>query len=117
MAFETFLSDLFLAYINKKSINYQNTQESKIKKLIKEEFGDWYSNRISLNLRNAVPRTSIEDALHIAIATIQGVDFLLTWNFKHINNANMRDKIHEIITQLGYRCPVLCSPEELINEE
>lgn len=67
--------------------------------------------------RHAVPRTSIEDALHIAIATIQGVDFLLTWNFKHINNANTRDKIHEIIMQLGYKCPVLCSPEELINEE
>lgn len=71
----------------------------------------------TLILKNAVPETSIEDALHIALATIQGTDFLLTWNFKHINNANTRDKIHEMITQLGYKCPVLCSPEELINEE
>jgi hypothetical protein len=49
VAFEAFLSDLFLAYINKKSISYQHTQEAKIKKLIKEEFGDWYSNRISMS--------------------------------------------------------------------
>ena len=67
--------------------------------------------------QHAIPKTSLEDALHIAIATIQGIDFLLTWNFKHINNANTRDKIHEIITDLGYKSPVLCSPEELINEE
>ena len=44
----------------------------------------------------AVPKGSEEDALHIGIATAQGADFLLTWNFKHINNANMRDKMEQL---------------------
>jgi hypothetical protein len=65
---------------------------------------------------NAIPASSAEDALHISIAAVQGIDFLLTWNFKHINNANMRDKITQVINRLNFHSPVLCSPEELINE-
>ena len=49
VAFETFISDIFMAYINKSSMSYQNFQEAKIKKLVKEEYGDWYSNRISMS--------------------------------------------------------------------
>jgi hypothetical protein len=70
----------------------------------------------SLIVENAIPASSMEDALHISIAAVQGVDFLLTWNFKHINNANTRDKITQVINRSNFRSPVLCSPEELINE-
>lgn len=65
---------------------------------------------------NAVPESCPEDAMHISIAAAHGIDFLLTWNFKHINNANTRDKIAEIITKAQLKSPVLCSPEELVNE-
>ncbi len=65
----------------------------------------------------AIPPSSTEDALHISIAAVQRIDFLLTWNFKHINNATTRENISEIIRENGYTCPVLCSPEELLNEE
>ncbi|MCF6300081.1 MAG: hypothetical protein L3J52_03025 [Proteobacteria bacterium] len=65
---------------------------------------------------NAVPQNSVEDALHISIASVQKMDFLLTWNFKHINNANTRNKIIDVVKHNGFQCPVLCSPEELINE-
>ena len=61
----------------------------------------------------AVPENSVEDALHIGIAVANGIEFLLTWNFKHINNAEKKNKIIEVIESQGYRCPVLCSPEEL----
>ena len=40
--------------------------------------------------QGAVPVGSEEDALHIGIAAAQGADYLLTWNFKHINNAEMK---------------------------
>ena len=40
-----------------------------------------------------VPKTSVEDSLHIALATVHGMDFLLTWNFRHINNAEMKARI------------------------
>ena len=65
----------------------------------------------------AVPANSIRDALHIAIATLQGSDFLLTWNFKHINNAETRGIIAKVIADYGWACPVLCSPEELVGKK
>ncbi len=70
----------------------------------------------ALIVENAISASSAEDALHISIAAVQGIDFLLTWNFKHINNANMRDKITQVVNHLNFRSPMLCSPEELINE-
>lgn len=63
--------------------------------------------------KGAVSIGSEEDALHIGIAAAQGVDFLLTWNFKHINNAETRTAITRLVESCGYACPQLCSPEEL----
>jgi len=64
-----------------------------------------------------VPKTSVEDALHIALATVHGMDFLLTWNFRHINNAQTKARIRTAVETAGYECPVMCSPEELGGEE
>ncbi len=61
----------------------------------------------------AVPKNSLEDALHISTVAVQGVEYLLTWNFKHINNASTRSKITHVIENFGYISPILCSPEEL----
>lgn len=63
--------------------------------------------------RGSVPVGSEEDALHIGIAASQGAEYLLTWNFRHINNAETKDAIVSIIRENGYECPRLCSPEEL----
>ena len=60
-----------------------------------------------------IPSTRAEDALHISLATVHGMDFLLTWNFRHINNAEMKARIRTVIEAAGYECPVICSPEEL----
>jgi hypothetical protein len=65
----------------------------------------------------AVPVTAAEDALHIAIAAVHGVDFLLTWNFKHIANATMRYSIEHECREAGYEPPIICTPEELIDDE
>nr|VFJ51349.1 MAG: hypothetical protein BECKFW1821A_GA0114235_10318 [Candidatus Kentron sp. FW]VFJ59636.1 MAG: hypothetical protein BECKFW1821B_GA0114236_10499 [Candidatus Kentron sp. FW] len=63
--------------------------------------------------RGVVPRSSEEDALHIGIAAAAGMDYLLTWNFKHINNAETKGAIARVVEHNGFACPVLCSPEEL----
>ncbi len=60
-----------------------------------------------------IPKKSAEDALHIALAAVNGMEFLLTWNFRHINNAMMKKQIARVVENHGYECPVLCSPEEL----
>jgi len=66
-----------------------------------------------LQRNGAVPKGSEEDALHIGIAAAQGADYLLTWNFKHINNAETKRAIVELVESCDYVCPQLCSPEEL----
>jgi predicted nucleic acid-binding protein len=64
-----------------------------------------------------IPGEFPEDALHIALASVEKIDFIATWNFKHINNPFTKNKIKEIIEEAGYICPVLASPEELLGEE
>jgi len=63
--------------------------------------------------QGAIPEGSEEDALHIAIAAAQGADYLLTWNFAHISNAEMKSKITKAVESFGFACPEICSPEEL----
>jgi len=67
--------------------------------------------------KHGIPSEFPEDALHIAIASVEKVDFLATWNFKHINNPFTKNKIKDIIEKAGYICPILASPEELLGEE
>jgi hypothetical protein len=57
------------------------------------------------------------DAAHIAITTVYGCDYLLTWNCRHIANAELHRAIRRIIEQSGYEVPSLCTPEELMGEE
>ncbi|MCR4318105.1 MAG: type II toxin-antitoxin system VapC family toxin [Planctomycetes bacterium] len=64
-----------------------------------------------------VPKESVEDAFHISFAAVHNMDYLLTWNCKHIANATKRQAIVNICEKTGFRCPVICTPEELIDEE
>ena len=70
----------------------------------------------SLIKAGSIPESYSEDALHIALATVSGMDFLLTWNFHHFNNAMMKRAIVKIVEENGYECPVICSPDELEGE-
>jgi len=63
--------------------------------------------------RKAVPREYPDDALHIAIAAANGMDYLVSWNFKHITNANTIPLIEQICSENGYQCPCICTPQML----
>lgn len=60
-----------------------------------------------------LPEKASSDAVHIAVSTVHNVDFLLTWNCKHIANATILADLRKIITGAGYGMPVICTPEEL----
>ena len=62
-----------------------------------------------------LPSKAKIDALHIATATIGGMDYLLTWNCKHIANPALRMKIEFVIRAEGYEPPVICTPQELLE--
>ncbi len=63
-----------------------------------------------------VPKKAVTDALHIAVATVHEMDVLLTWNCKHLANAEMLGKIGRIIRSHGCEPPVICTPDELMGE-
>ena len=65
----------------------------------------------------AIPASEPRDAFHIAIAAVNGVDYLLTWNFKHIANASLRGRIERICRETGYEPPIICTPDELMGTE
>ena len=67
----------------------------------------------SLIKRHALPAKAAADALHIAVATVHGMDYLLTWNCKHIANLTMRAAIERTCRAAGYEPAAIGTPEEL----
>ena len=65
---------------------------------------------------HCLPSKAVEDAMHIAIASIHNMKYLLTWNCKHIANARMRPLIEKVLYDNDYRVPIICTPEELLGE-
>lgn len=68
-----------------------------------------------LTREGAVPDNCPEDAMHIALAALNGIDVIVTWNFTHINNPFNRRHIRQIIEREGYVCPEICSPSDLLE--
>jgi len=63
-----------------------------------------------------LPQQARVDAFHVAVATVHGMDYLLSWNCKHIANATLRSRIEAICRAAGYEPPVICMPLELVEE-
>ena len=64
---------------------------------------------------HAVPASEPRDAAHIAIAAINGIEFLASWNFKHILNPSTTRMIESICRDCGFEPPSLCTPEQLLE--
>jgi PIN domain len=63
--------------------------------------------------RGPLPSHAVADTVHWAVAAAYGCEFVLTWNFKHLNNAAIKRSAERIFREYGYESPTLCSPEEL----
>jgi hypothetical protein len=63
----------------------------------------------------ALPAKTGNDALHIAIAAIHRVPYLLTWNCRHMANATMRAQIESVCASKGFKAPIICTPEEMME--
>jgi predicted nucleic acid-binding protein len=66
--------------------------------------------------KSNLPPKAADDALHIAAATVYGLDYLLTWNCRHIANAQIQKKLVKISLDAGYELPTICTPYELMGE-
>jgi hypothetical protein len=62
-----------------------------------------------------IPRKAAIDALHVAVATVHGMDYLISWNCTHIVNANILPSVYEVCRASGYEPPLICTPQELME--
>jgi predicted nucleic acid-binding protein len=62
-----------------------------------------------------LPEKAATDALHISAAAVNGIEYLLTWNCKHIANPSLRPGIERVCRERGYEPPVICTPQELME--
>ena len=67
--------------------------------------------------QHALPREAMDDAMHLAVAAVHGIDYLLTWNCRHLDNAEMKPLMRSVCAIAGYRCPEICTPQELMGEQ
>lgn len=64
----------------------------------------------------AVPAKAAQDAMHLSVAVTNGVNYLVTWNCRHLANAALRAKIEEACRATGYDPVIICTPEELLED-
>ena len=65
--------------------------------------------------REIIPAIASPDAAHIALAAVHGMDYLLTWNCKHIANPRNRSRLEAACGEAGFRCPNICTPYVLLG--
>jgi len=64
-----------------------------------------------------IPAEYPEDALHIAVASVAGMDFVVTWNFAHLNNPFTKMMIRQSVENAGHECPEIVSPDAFLGDE
>jgi hypothetical protein len=64
----------------------------------------------------SLPAKALNDALHASPCAVNGVDFLVTWNLRHLANAPIRRAIEQTIRKSGYIPPAICTPDELLGD-
>ncbi len=63
----------------------------------------------------ALPQKALGDSIHIALSAVHGIDYLLTWNYRHIDNAETKPIIREVCLANIYDYPEICTPQELMG--
>jgi len=69
----------------------------------------------ALIAQKALPPNAANDAMHIAVGAVYRMQFLLTWNFSHINNPVTEEQVRAVCRHEDFHCPVICSPDQLLS--
>ncbi|MCY3680651.1 MAG: type II toxin-antitoxin system VapC family toxin [Gemmatimonadetes bacterium] len=114
--FELFVSELVTSEAHRGTPDLAQRRLNAIGPLPKldvtEEVRELARNLVS---EGPIPDVAEMDAYHIAVAAVNGMEYLLTWNCTHIANAVMRPRIEEICRQEGFEPPIICTPQELME--
>ncbi len=117
-AYEVYVSDIVIQEASKGDEALSKSRIQKIENFQALEIDDEIKT-IAQNLliNKVIPEKCPEDALHIAVAAANGMDAIVTWNFKHINNPFIRKRVRQLLQNIGWACPEICSPEEFLGDE
>ena len=69
----------------------------------------------SLLEKHSLPQKARMDAIHLAVSAVHGIDFLLTWNCRHLANAALWDSMANVCHDHDFAMPIICTPQELIE--
>ena len=67
--------------------------------------------------KQIIPAKAADDAIHIAVASVHRIDYLVTWNCKHLANPRNWRRISDCVAEFGFRATVICTPEDLIGDD
>jgi predicted nucleic acid-binding protein len=116
--YETYVSALVVQEAGKGNPNQAQMRLASIAKFPMLDIDDEaLSLAEKIVAKKGIPVEYPEDALHIAVAAVNGIEVIITWNFAHLNNPFTRKKVRTIVEAEGYSCPEVCSPEELLEVE
>lgn len=73
------------------------------------------SPALALVRSRLLPERAAGDALHLALASVHGMDYLLTWNCRHLANAQLIRPVVRFMRGKGLAAPLVCTPEELMG--
>jgi predicted nucleic acid-binding protein len=114
-----YISDVVLDEIARAPERLQfslNRVVKEVQPLVLPESGETLALAQAYVESRVVPVSSRDDARHVAIATVAGMEALVSWNFKHIVNVRRRRLVHSVNIRLGYPLIELVSPEEVLYE-
>ncbi len=115
--FDRYISMLVLTEINKGDQTAVNERKKAISDLpVLDITTESESLAHAIVREGLIPERFGEDSLHIALAVVNGMDYLVTWNFRHLNNALTKIHIMRFVEKQGYVVPVMCSPDELLGD-
>ena len=67
--------------------------------------------------KQIIPLKAANDAIHIGVASVHNIDYLLTWNCKHLANPKIWWRVYDVVSDFGFKPCVICTPEDLIGDE
>lgn len=113
---DPYISEFVLEEISKGKANHAEARRLAIREFTLLPTNDDIYTLANAYIRKlALPKNGEVDAYHLAMGAVHEVDFLLSWNCKHIANALKYSLIHKINTSLGYQSPTICTPRELME--
>ena len=115
--FDMFVSEIVVREVRQGDMAMAADRLAKIRHLPILILNEAAENLAAFLLERVIPAQAIDDAAHIAVAAVNGMDFLLTWNCRHINNRYTIRRIEKCCSDAGFACPVVATPAEFMSIE